>query len=60
MHAVSPLPRRRGFELLVAHCASLDPDAPSARDRLDTALGRELAQRLVLALTRAGSERFAA
>jgi hypothetical protein len=60
MNAAPPSPRRRGLELLAAHCASLDPDAPSARERLDTALGRELAQQLVASLSSAGRERFAA
>jgi hypothetical protein len=45
------------------HCASLDPDTPSARERLDAALGAELAQKLVFGLFGAGSpdrQRFAA
>ena len=47
--------------LLAAHCRSLDPDAPSARERLTEALGVELAAKLVFALS-SGSpgERFAA
>jgi hypothetical protein len=56
-------PRRRGLPLLVAHCASLDPDTPTARDRLEAAVGAELAHKLVFALsgTRApGRQRFAA
>jgi hypothetical protein len=56
-------PRRRGLTLLAAHCASLDPDRPNARDRLEAALGAELAQRLVVALSRSaspGRQRFAA
>jgi hypothetical protein len=40
----------RGTALLLAHCASLDPAAPTARERLEDALGPELAQRLVRAL----------
>jgi hypothetical protein len=47
----------------VQHCASLDPDTPTARERLDAALGAELAQKLVFGLCGAGSpdrERFAA
>jgi hypothetical protein len=43
-------PTERGTALLLAHCASLDPDAPTARERLDAALGPELARRLVTAL----------
>jgi hypothetical protein len=40
----------RGLALLVAHCASLDPAAPTARERLDEKLGPELARKLVFAL----------
>ena len=36
--------------LLLAHCSSLDPDAPTARERLDEALGPDLARKLVFAL----------
>jgi hypothetical protein len=55
MNAVSPQPSGRGLALLIQHCASLDPDAPSARERLDDVLGTELAQKLVFALSGAGS-----
>ncbi|HKI91156.1 MAG TPA: hypothetical protein VJ986_02545 [Gaiellaceae bacterium] len=41
----------RGIPLLLAHCASLDSDASQARERLDEALGPELARKLVFALT---------
>jgi hypothetical protein len=63
MNAVPPQPSRRGLGLLIQHCASLDPDTPTARDRLELVLGRELAQKLVFALSTAGSpdrQRFAA
>jgi hypothetical protein len=63
MNAAPSSPGRRGLELLVAHCACLDPDAPTARERLEQALGAELAAKLVFALSTAGSpcrERFAA
>jgi hypothetical protein len=40
-----------GLDLLAAHCAALDPDAPTARERLDNALGPELARKLVYALS---------
>jgi hypothetical protein len=40
----------RGLALLLAHCASLDPAAPTARERLDEKLGPELARKLVFAL----------
>jgi hypothetical protein len=39
-----------GLDRLLAHCASLDPDAPTARARLDAALEPELARKLVFAL----------
>jgi hypothetical protein len=63
MTVASCSPRRRGLTLLAAHCASLDPDTPSARDRLEAAVGAELAHKLVFALTGAGApgrQRFAA
>jgi len=41
----------RGIPLLLAHCASLDPDVGRARERLDEALGSDLARKLVFALT---------
>ena len=50
MNAV-PSPGRRGLALLAIHCSSLDPDAPSARDRLEKTLGVELARKLLLALS---------
>jgi len=61
MNAVPPHRKGRGLVLLIAHCRSLDPDAPSARERLIEALGAELAARLGVALS-SGSpgERFAA
>lgn len=40
----------RGNALLLAHCASLDPASPSARERLEEVLGPELARKLVRAL----------
>jgi hypothetical protein len=36
--------------LLQAHCRSLDPAAPSPRERLEDALGPELAAKLLFAL----------
>jgi hypothetical protein len=41
----------RGTALLLAHCASFDPDAETAKQRLEDALGPELARKLVHALT---------
>jgi hypothetical protein len=43
--------RGRGNALLLAHCASLDPEVETAKERLEDALGPELAWRLVRALT---------
>jgi hypothetical protein len=40
----------RGLALLIAHCTSLDPAAPTARERLEEKLGPELARKLVFAL----------
>jgi hypothetical protein len=41
---------KRGNALLLAHCASLDPATQRARQRLEDALGEELARKLVSAL----------
>jgi hypothetical protein len=40
----------RGNALLLAHCRSLEPSRISARERLEEALGEELASKLVAAL----------
>jgi hypothetical protein len=45
------VPQQRGTALLLAHCVSLDPAAATARERLEDALGAELAHKLVAALT---------
>ena len=43
----------RASELLLAHCAALEPGRgrPTARTRLDTALGPDMARRLLFALS---------
>ena len=41
---------QRGNALLLAHCASLDPASPVARQRLEDAIGPELARKLLWAL----------
>jgi len=43
----------RAAELLLEHCFALvwDPPRVTAKDRLDAVLGRELARRLVAALS---------
>jgi hypothetical protein len=48
---MNAVPHERGSALLLAHCASLDPDSPTARERLDEALGPDLAKKLVFALS---------
>jgi hypothetical protein len=61
MNVVPPAPSRRGLALLALHCASLDPDTPTARERLDAVIGSELARKLVFALSGAPDrQRFAA
>lgn len=52
--------RRRGVELLAAHLESLDPQAATARERLDIQLGHELARKLVFALAAHAPHRCAA
>jgi hypothetical protein len=51
--AVSCPQRPRASELLLAHCAALEPvrRRPTARTRLETVLGPDMARRLVFALT---------
>ena len=41
----------RGLALLAAHCLSFDPEAQTARQRLDASIGPELAHMLVFALS---------
>ena len=67
MNAALSSPRKRGLELLAAHCASLDsllrePETATARERLEQALGPELTSKLVFALCTSarGRQRFAA
>jgi hypothetical protein len=40
----------RGIRLLMAHIESLEPEAASARRRLELQLGRELTHKLLFAL----------
>jgi hypothetical protein len=46
----------RGCALVAAHARSLDPDTPTARERLEELLGPELTGKLLFALA-PGSER---
>jgi hypothetical protein len=48
---MNAVPHQRGLALLAAHCISLDPGSTTARDRLDEALGPDLARKLVFALS---------
>lgn len=49
----------RGTPLLLAHVGCLDPEKPSARERLDEVLGPELAHMLVFALAGSAGARAA-
>jgi len=48
---MNAVPHEHGLALLAAHCLSLDPVAPTARERLDDVIGPELAHMLVFALS---------
>ena len=48
-------PGERGLLLLSAHCRSLDPVAPTAKERLERTLGPELAHVLLFALAAGGA-----
>lgn len=41
---------KRGADLLEAHIRSMDPDEPTARERLEEALGEPFTRKLVVAL----------
>jgi len=58
MGAQAPRPGLQGVELLAAHCNSLDPRAPTARERLDDLIGSDLARVLVFALVATGETRL--
>jgi hypothetical protein len=44
--------RERGLDLIAVHLAGLDPDVERARDRLEDAIGSDLATLLVAALSK--------
>ncbi|HLX31501.1 MAG TPA: hypothetical protein VKR79_01905 [Gaiellaceae bacterium] len=48
--AEQPQQRERGLRLLAAHLRSLDPSAPTPQERLEEALGPQLAHKLLFAL----------
>jgi hypothetical protein len=50
MNANLPQVQEAGLGLLAAHLMAYDLDAPTARERLETELGAELAGKLVFAL----------
>ena len=52
---MNAVPHEHGLALLVAHCATFDPDTVTVRERLDDELGPELAHKLVFALTGGGA-----
>jgi hypothetical protein len=52
---MNAVPHEHGLALLAAHCATFDPDTLTVRERLDEALGPELAHKLVFALTGGGA-----
>jgi hypothetical protein len=54
---MNTVPHHRGNALIAAHCAALDPGTATARERLDEALGEELARKLIFALTGGGRHR---
>jgi hypothetical protein len=51
---------QRGVRLLEAHLESLDPEAVSARERLEAEVGSELARKLLFALAPGHPRRRAA
>jgi hypothetical protein len=50
MNLVQLAMTQRGVRLLTAHLDSLDPEAVSARERLEDELGSELTRKLLFAL----------
>jgi hypothetical protein len=54
---MNAVPHDRGLALLAAHCATFDPETLTAREQLDEALGPELAQKLLFALSSGGGLR---
>jgi hypothetical protein len=55
-----PQATQRGPRLLAAHLRSLDPAAPTAQERLEAAMGAQLARRLLYALAPGQHSRRAA
>jgi hypothetical protein len=60
MDALAQETTSRGARLLAAHLVSLDPQAPSARERLEEEIGSDLARKLVFALAARSPVRRAA
>lgn len=52
--------RKRGLQLLEAHIRSFDPGAPTARERLEAALGEPFTRQLLSVLLPAAEERSSA
>ena len=59
MNVLAQKTTHRGARLLALHLESLDPKAVPARDRLDLALGDELARKLLFALAPHSTRRAA-
>ena len=60
MTVLAPTPTQRGARLLAAHLERLDPEAVSARERLEVEIGSELARKLLFALAPGSAPRRAA
>jgi hypothetical protein len=52
MESAALTQRERGLDLIAVHLAGLDPDGERARDRLELAIGSDLATLLVAALSK--------
>jgi hypothetical protein len=59
MNVLAQKTTHRGARLLALHLQSLDPKAVSARDRLEAALGDDLARKLLFALAPHSTRRAA-
>lgn len=55
-----PQPTERGLRLLAAHLRSLDPETPTAQERVEALLGPQLSHTLLFALVSGHGDRRAA
>jgi predicted dehydrogenase len=51
--------RKRGLHMLEAHMRSFDPETPTARERLEAALGEPLTRQLLRSLLSSATSREA-